>query len=307
MVRTFVIDRARRVPPGLRYMAYGAFWFSIMSLLVKLAGEHLASTEIVLVRAVVTLVLSVALLRRAGISPWGQHRGRLVLRGVFGFLALMCFYFAIVHLPLADATVLQYTNPIFTAVLAALVLGEHLSGGEIASVIASLVGVLLVARPGFLFGAAASLPLWEVGIALAGALFSASAYVTVRSMGTSENPLVVVFYFPLVTVPLAVPAVITSWQWPTAWEWGALLGIGIATQIAQVYMTRGLQLEPAGRATAISYLQVLFAATWGVLFFHEIPGALTILGAGVIVLSTLRVATRHRRTPAEQRTQPAPG
>ncbi|HET7583459.1 MAG TPA: DMT family transporter [Gemmatimonadaceae bacterium] len=307
MTPASLASRAKRVPPGLRYMAYGAFWFSIMSLLVKVAGQRLASTEIVLVRAVVTLVLSILLLRRAGLSPWGRRRGRLILRGVFGFLALMCFYFAIVHLPLADATVLQYTNPIFTAILAALFLGERLAPSEIASVLASLVGVLLVARPSFLFGGLSAPPLWEVGIAVAGALCSASAYVTVRSLGTSEDPLVIVFYFPLVTVPLSIPAVVPIWQWPTPWEWAALVGIGVATQIAQVNMTRGLQLERAGRATAISYLQVLFAGAWGMMFFGEIPTLLTVAGAAIIVLSTLQIATRHRRTPVEQRTQPAPG
>ena len=66
-------------------MAYGAFWFSVMSLLVKLVGRHLPSAEMVLVRAVVTLVLSVGMLRHAGVAPWGTRRGRLVLRDVFGF------------------------------------------------------------------------------------------------------------------------------------------------------------------------------------------------------------------------------
>ena len=275
-------------------MAAGAFWFSIMSLLVKGAGARLPSMELVLARAVVTLVLSVALLRRARISPWGTRRGRLALRGLFGFTALVCFYYALTHLPIAEATVLQYTNPVFTALLAALLLGERLTWRESGAALVSLAGVVLVARPAALFGGAAPLPTVPVLIALLGAFVSAAAYVTVRSLGSSEHPLVVVFYFPLVSVPLALPAVLPLWIWPTPLEWLALVGIGVATQIAQVYMTRGLQLEPAGRATAVGYLQVVFAAAWGMLLFHEPLHPLTLFGTVLVVSGTLALALRRR-------------
>jgi len=278
------------VPPGLRYMAYGAFWFSVMSLLVKAAGARLPTIEVVLVRAVVTLVLSVALLRRARVPPWGTRRRRLALRGLLGFGGLVCFYYGLTHLPIADATVLQYTNPVFTALLAAVALKERLTRRELAATLASFAGVVLVARPFGLGGATTALPLVPVLVALLGATFSAAAYVTVRSMGRAEHPLVVVFYFPLVSVPLALPAVIPVWVWPTPVEWALLVAVGVATQIAQVYLTRGLQLEPAGRATAVAYLQVLFAALWGVLFFGEVPGPWTLAGALLVVAGTLALA-----------------
>ena len=281
-------------------MAAGAFWFSVMSLLVKGAGARLPSLELVLARAVVTLVLSVVLLRRARLHPWGTHRRRLVLRGLFGFTGLVCFYYSLTHLPIAEATVLQYTNPIFTALLAAMLLGERLTWRESGAALISLAGVVLVARPAALFGGAAPLPTIPVLVALFGALVSAAAYVTVRSLGSSEHPLVVVFYFPLVSVPLAIPAVLPVWIRPTPLEWLALVGIGVATQIAQVYMTRGLQLEPAGRATAVGYLQVVFAAAWGMLLFHEALHPLTLLGTVLVVSGTLALALRRR--PAGART-----
>ena len=126
----------------------------------------------------------------------------LVVRGLFGSLALTCFYFSLVHLPLADATVIQYTNPIFTAVLAAWVLGERMPARAVVFVATSLAGVLLVARPSFLGGASTSIDPLHVAIALLGALSSASAYVMVRRLRGIDHPLVIVLYFPLVTVPL---------------------------------------------------------------------------------------------------------
>ena len=278
-------------------MAYGAFWFSVMSLLVKIAGRRLPSNEIVLVRAVVTLALSYALVRRAKLPMWGNRPGLLILRGLLGAAALTCFYFSIVHLPLAEATVIQYTNPVFVALLAGVMLGERLGRQELIGVAASMTGVLLIARPSFLFNVSAPLDPGHVAIAVTGALLSGTAYVTVRKLRGIDHPLVIVFYFPLVTVPFVLPFAIRGWIWPTPVEWAILFGIGTATQIAQVYMTRGLQLEPAGRATAVGYLQIVFAALWGVLLLGEHPDRWSVLGGAIIIGGTLLVSlTRQGRT-----------
>jgi drug/metabolite transporter (DMT)-like permease len=287
-------------------MAYGAFWFSIMSLLVKIAGQRLPSMEIVLVRAVVTLVLSYALVRRAKLPLWGNRKDLLMVRGLLGCAALTCFYFSIVHLPLAEATVIQYTNPVFAAILAGVLLGERFGPRELLGVAASMAGVLLIARPSFLFAGSAPINPVHVVIAVAGALFSATAYVTVRMLRHLDNPLVVVFYFPIVTVPIVLPFAIVGWIWPTLAEWGILFGIGTATQIAQVYMTRGLQLEPAGRATAVGYLQIVFAALWGILLLGEHPDRWSILGATIIIGGTLLVSLSRRPAAGAPAAEPVP-
>ena len=276
--------------PGLQYMVLGAFWFSVMSLGVKLAGQRIPSIQIVFVRGVITLALSYWLVRRARLELPGRRPGMLVIRGLFGSLALTCFYFSLVHLPLADATVIQYTNPIFTAVLAAWVLGERMPARSAVFVATSLAGVILVARPSFLGGTSATIDPVHVAIALLGALSSASAYVMVRRLRGIDHPLVIVLYFPLVTVPLTFPFVIAGWTWPTPWEWLVLLGIGASTQAGQVYMTRGLQLEAAGRATSVGYLQIVFAAAWGLLVFGEMPDVWSFIGAAVIIVSTVLLA-----------------
>jgi drug/metabolite transporter (DMT)-like permease len=288
------LDRVpTRIPAGLRYMAYGAFWFSIMSLFVKLAGQRIPSMQIVFVRAVITLALSWALVRRARLPLWGNRRGMLLLRGLLGFGALSCFYFSIVHLPLAEATVIQYLNPVFAAIIAAIVIGERLGPREITGVLVSMAGVLLIARPSFVFGGATTVSLAYVAIAVAGAMFSAIAYVAVRMLRGVDHHLVVVFYFPLVTVPLSLPFAVAMWVPPTTVDWLLLLGVAIATQFAQVHMTHGLQLEPTGRATAIGYIQIVFAALWGIVLLGEHPDWWTALGAAVIIGGTLLVGWRR--------------
>jgi drug/metabolite transporter (DMT)-like permease len=278
---------------GARYMIVSALFFSLMSLQVKLVGERIPSQEIVLARGLVSLALSYALLRRAGLSPWGSHRKLLVLRGIFGFVALSCFYYAVTQMPLADATVIQYTSPIWTALLAALVLAEPLGLLVLACALASLFGVALVVRPAALFGESAVDPTVAV-IALAGAVVSAGAYVVVRALRDKEDPLVVVFYFPLVAVPASLPAVAANFVMPRGVDWLLLLGIGVTTQLGQVFLTRGLALEPAGKAMAITYLQIPFAALWGVIVFAHIPDVWTAAGAILIVTASLLAARASR-------------
>jgi drug/metabolite transporter (DMT)-like permease len=268
-----------------------------MSLCVKLAGRRLPSQELVLIRSVITLALSYGTLVHRRIPVRGVHQRLLFLRGLGGTLGLTCFYYSLVHLPLGDATLLQYTNPIWAAMMAALLLHEHIGLREGACLLASLLGVVLVARPAALFGHAhAGLPLGGTLIALFGAVCSASAYVLVRRMGRAEDPQRVVLYLPLVAVPVTLPFAIPGWIWPTTSEWGILLAMGLSTQLAQLFMTRGLQRETTARATAVGYLQVVFAVLWGMLVFHEALSWWSVAGAVVIIASTLVLSSAPRRS-----------
>ena len=274
-------------------MTAAALFFSLMSLLVKAAGGRLPVQEIVLARALITLGLTWAYLARRAISPWGERRALLSFRGLLGFGALLCFFYSVIHLPLADATVIQYTNPAFAAIIAAMLLGERIGVREGAAIAGSLAGVLLVARPSFLFGGAAPrLDPTAVGVALLGALLSAGAYVAVRALTRTEEPLVIVFYFAVVSVLGSIPLVVVDPVWPRGTEWLVLLGVGVTTQLGQVYLTKGLREEPAGRALAVGYLQIVFAGAWGLLFFGEVPSPSGLLGFVLIVLSTALLARR---------------
>lgn len=283
---------AIRLSRGLAFMVSAAFFFSLMSAFVKSLGSSLPSQEIVLVRSVVTLGYSYALVRWAGKALWGHNRKLLFLRGLFGLGGVSCFFWALTALPLADATVLHYTNPVFTALLAALVLDESLGRAEVGGALLSLAGVALIAQPSFLFSTGASLELAYVGVALGGALFSSCAYVTVRKLRATEDPLVIVFYFPLVATVGSVPLTAAADpSWPALWEWGVLvLGVAGTAQIAQVFLTNGLHKERAGRAMSMTYLQIVFAAVWGMLFFGEVPDLLSVAGAVLVIGGTVLVA-----------------
>ena len=284
---------SRSLPPGLRYAAIGALSFSIMSAFAKLAGERIPTQEIVLARSLVVTLLTLHGLKRAGVSPFGTERRLLVLRGLFGYAALSCFYWAVVRLPLADTTVIHFTNPVFTALLAALFLGEVLRPGEISLALTALLGVLLVARPGFLFGDVSSLDPLAVAVALAGAIFSAAAYTTARRLTRTNHHLVIVLAFATVSLVGSIPATVPVFLMPTGPEWLYLLGVGIATQGGQVFVTKALEVDKAGRVMAVGYLQIVFAALWGLMIFQEVPDLWSGIGALVIIGSTFLMGWTH--------------
>jgi drug/metabolite transporter (DMT)-like permease len=270
---------------GVLYMAGSAFGFSIMGMLVKVACGRLPTGEIVFARAVVTLGLSYTMVRRAGLSPWGNAWRPLVLRGLLGFGGLTGYYLAIAHLPLADATTIQNSTPLLTAVLAWWLLGEQIGWSTAIAIACGVAGVTLIVHP-----SGAGLDPVGVGFALGSVICSSIAYVTVRKLARTEDPLVIVFYFPLIATPLALPWVMVSFVMPRPIDWLVLIAIGVATQIGQVCLTRGLAIERAGRATTVGYLQVAFAMLWQLLVFGDAPTPWTIAGASLILGGTLVVA-----------------
>lgn len=301
-----VSSLAPRIPLGLRYMAEGVLGFSAMSVLVKLVGSHIPANEIVIARTGITFVLSSIVLWREGLdprrpadeTPRGRHLWFLSLRGLAGFLALQCFVYSLVHLPLGEATLIQYTSPVFTAVFAALWLGE--GGGRAAWVgtALSLLGVVAVAQPAFLFDdAAAPIAPFALWVSIAGAICAGLAYVTIRRLRGSADPRVVVWSVPAVGLPLALPTLFWHRVMPTPIEWLMLIGIGVLTQFAQLRMTQALHLEPAGRASAVTYLQVLLSVGWGIWLFGEQPSIFTLMGA-VLVLGGTLIATGALPLPA---------
>jgi drug/metabolite transporter (DMT)-like permease len=281
-------------------MLGSALAFSLMTVLVKLAGQRLPVLEIVLARALISLVLSFALIRRAGLAPLGTARRLLLLRGAFGCAGLCCVFYAVTHLPLAEATVIQYLHPTFTALLALAFLREHISPRVVLAGGFSFAGVVLIAEPAFLLGGdgwigRSDMDPVAIAAAVGGAFLSGAAYIVVRRLSRIEDPLVIVLYFPLVTVPIVLPLVWADLVWPAGQEWLWLLGIGLTAQAGQIFLTHGLRHLPAARGTALSYSQVLFASCWGVFFFDEVPGLWTAVGALLIALGSFAVASQRER------------
>lgn len=282
---------------GVACMVAGAFCFSLGALFVKLVGEEMPSLEIVFARSLFGFVYCWSLLRRDGRNFFGKRRGLLALRGVLGFMAFFCSIYAFVHLPLADASVMIFLYPVFVALLAALLLGEHLGILGVACVLLSLSGVVFVAKPSFFFSLNTALDPMGVTAALAAALISGTAIILVRILSQTEHPLVVVIYPILAALVLAPILDGSNWVLPDARQALLLLAVGLTLNVGQHFMTKGFSLEPAGKLSAVMYLEVVFAGVWGVLAFSDVPDLWSLLGAGLIIGGTFGL-TRLRTAPA---------
>ena len=281
--------RLSAIPLGARYMVLSAMGFAILAAAVKWVSQKgIPVLEIVAARSIISLFLSFVVIRSRGISVWGNRKGLLFARGGVGSLALVCVYYAISTLPLAEATVLQYLTPMFTAILALIVLHERLEMATLICVILSFVGLLCIARPAVIFGGQVDpLPALSVVVAVMGALGSGVAYVIVRKLSATEDPSVIIFYFPLVAMPFSIGLLGDAFIIPDVAELLGLLVVGIGTQVGQTGLTLALRTEAAGRATAFSYLQVVFAVALGWFVFGEMPVVWTWVGAALIVSGAL--------------------
>ena len=234
---------------------------------------------------------------RAGVHPLGHRRVLLLARGLSGFLALTGVFYALIHLTMAQATVLQYLHPVFTALLAFLFLAERPTTATLACIALSLLGLACIVSPYWIASGATSAPLWPVLAGLGGAFGSGVAYTLVRKLVATEHPSVIVLYFPLVCVPGTLLLGGDDFIWPTVTGWWVLLGVGCFTQFGQLALTKAMQLDVASRVTSLSYVQIIFAAVLGWLFFGEIPTQTTLLGGGLILLGAAVSAWMQPRPP----------
>jgi len=190
--------------------------------------------------------------------------------------------------------VLNFTMPIFTAILAALILNERWGSREVVGTFFSFLGVVLVSQPQFIFPGGTTVNSTNstyVGIfaAILGSSLGALSYIILRAVGRlGEPPLVCVFAFAALSAPFsAVAMFFQGFKVPSPLEAAGLLMVGLTAFTAQVFLTRGLQLENAAKATSLQYLKVICTYLLGVAFLGETPSLVGLLGAFFIAGSAI--------------------
>jgi drug/metabolite transporter (DMT)-like permease len=284
-------------------MLLSTLLFALMNVCVKQLGR-LPTLEIILARSVVSLGLSWWAVQRAGVSVWGsgtdgQSRWLLASRGTTGALALVLYFATVQHLPLAVAVTLQYLSPICTALVGIWLLREPVKVAQWACFGVAFGGVVLTQFD------RATLPadafIWVL-TGVGGAIVSGFSYVTIRRLRGREHPLVIVFWFPLVALPVALVGTLLLGIWPTPPEWGWLLLTGLFTQGAQVTMTKAYQAEEVSKVAVLNYIGLLYAVAIGWGIFGERLGVLTLGGLALVlvgVMANVWVKARHDRRAAE--------
>ena len=272
---------------GIKFLIGSGFAFSLMSVCVKAIGGKIPIYELVFARATISILITRFFLYKNKINPWGYQKRLLILRGLLGTVALFCIFKALTILPIATATVIQYIYPTFTVICAYLFLKEFILKRIVYSIIIGWIGIVLVSQPELSTNNNIQESILAIIIAILGALMTSLAYICVKKLSSKEHPLVIIYYFPLVSIPLSIPFIINDFVLPNGTDWLWIIGIGISTQIGQLCITEGLRLLPAGQATSLNYSQVIFASIWGVLFFQERMTSSIYLGGFCVLISTI--------------------
>ncbi len=272
---------------GIKYLIGSGFAFSLMSVCVKAIGCRIPVSELVFARAGMSLIMTRILLLKNNINPWGNQKRLLLIRGLLGTIALFCIFKALTILPIATATVIQYIYPTFTVICAYFILKEYIYKRIVFSIILGWLGIVLVSQPEWISNNNYFETIIAISIAIIGALMTSLAYICVRKLSSKEHPLVIIYYFPLVSIPLSLPFLINNFVLPNGIEWIWIFGIGFFTQIGQLCITEGLRLIPAGQATSLNYSQVIFSCIFGVLIFQEAITSTIYLGGLCVLISTI--------------------
>jgi drug/metabolite transporter (DMT)-like permease len=268
---------AFRLSYGAKMMFISIVSFSLMHLCVK-AIPDIPVHQLISFRSVFSILICVYILKSKAIPMWGNNKPILLARGFVGTLSLLCFFYSIQHLPLATAITVSNLIPLFALGLSALFIKEKITWTHALFFLISFVGVLL------LKGFDTRVSLLDLSIALLAAFFTACAHFTVRKLRDTDHPWVIIFYFPLVAIPLIVPYTLFHWVWPTPFEWSMLVLVGVFTHIGQVYLTYAYAHEEVSGVTNIYYIGILLSLFYGYLLFEETFPWSSYVGMSLILL-----------------------
>ncbi|HWA35993.1 MAG TPA: DMT family transporter [Cyclobacteriaceae bacterium] len=280
---------AGMLSPGVRYMLLATFFFAIMNASVKLLG-HIPAVEIAFLRSVVSLALAYCIIRYHGISLPGNNRNALILRGLFGSSSLILYFITLQHMPLASAVTIQYLSPIFTAIMGTFMVKENVKPVQWLFFAISFLGVVMIQG----FDGRVEVPFLLAGIG--SAFFAGLAYNTIRQLKETEHPLVITFYFPLVSLPVTMvllPGV--ELVMPAGYDWFILAFIGVTAQTAQYFMTRAYQSDELSKVASMKYLGVIYALLFGYFLFGEKYSVEAYVGMLIVVLGVVvNIWYKHR-------------
>ncbi len=284
------------LPPSVRatlFMVGAMAAFSAMGVFIRLAAEGVPTLEIVFFRNFFALLLLSPLLLRHGVSLLANRRmGLYCLRGVVNLIAMMAGFTALTLIPLAEATALGFTAPIFATIGAVLVLGEAVRARRMIALAVGFAGTLIVLRPGL-----DPLSLGAL-LALVNAALLATNGLIVKKLTDTERPEAIVIWMVLLQSPLSLVPALFVWQWPDATTVLWLVLLAASGSLAHLCWTNATALAEVSHLQPFEFAKLPFVAAAGFLLFGEVPTLWTWLGGGVIFLATAYLT--HRETQLAQ-------
>jgi drug/metabolite transporter (DMT)-like permease len=262
--------------------------FAAMAIAVRELQRHMGSFEIVLLRSIVMLALALGFVARAGIATLRTRRIHLHFgRNLIHLLGQVLWVYSIGALTLATVFAIEFTMPVWTALLAALFLHERLTPPRLVQLALGLAGVLIILRPGGgeFHPAAVAMIL--------GSLCYASSFIFTKRLSSTDSALAILFWMSVIQTPISLALAIPQWVAPQGADVPWIIGVGIGAFFAHYCMTRSMMLVDATVAVPIDFIRLPLIAVVGAVFYDERCDPMVIVGAAVIFAGTYYSLSRE--------------
>jgi drug/metabolite transporter (DMT)-like permease len=294
LARTFpLLGIYKALPPAARgsaLMVLGTFMFAGMHAAIRYSTQHLPAVEVAFFRNVFGLVVIAPLLVRYGLGLFHTQRlGLHILRAVLNVVSMLAFFVGLSMTPLARATALSFTAPLFTALLSALFLGEVFRWRRWTAIFAGFFGALVILRPG--------LQAFDIGslLVLFSSLLWSMALIDIKVLGRTESTLTITVYVTVLLIPMTLVPAVAVWETPGLDLWGWLIFIGVIGTLGQLVVTEAVKLADMTVLMPFDFLKLVWAAFLGIIFFAELPDALTWIGGAIVFGSSFYIAWREAK------------
>jgi drug/metabolite transporter (DMT)-like permease len=297
-----------RLPPpdrpgrGILLMILSTLLFSVLWTCVKILSQRYSVYEVTFFRNLFAIppVIVMMMSRRRWRLLRTRSIGSHVWRSVVGVTGMTLGFLAYHLLPLADAVAISFMSPLVVTALSVPLLREKVGIHRWSAVVIGFGGVLVIVNPGH------EMLTPGVIVALAAAVASAVAMVTIRQLNRTDRPLTIVFYFTLFSTLFTALPLPFLWSTPRGWDWALLLLMGTTGGVGQYFMTRAFSLAPAAVISPFNYSGLLWASLAGWLLWGYIPATQMFVGAAIVIASGLYILYRETRRRAAARPRPSP-
>lgn len=281
---------------GAVWLILAGFILVCVNSIVKTLGHRLPAIELLFFRGLFGVMFLIPLVTwRGWASIRMRHPKMHLLRATFGTASMFGVFYAVTHLPLADATAILFSNPLFATIFAALILREAVGWKRAAATITGFIGVLVMIRP----GAESIEP--AAFVAIAAAMMTGALAIIIRRLSGHDSPYVIVVWFTLIGSLMTLPPTLAVWVTPEPGDWPLLVLVGLLGLLGQSAFTLAFSTGQSSAVAPFDYIRLIFAGVSGYLFFAELPDLWSLTGALIIMASTFYIMRREARLAQARR------
>ena len=275
---------------AIAYTLISIFFFSFMGIFIRKSCENIHIFEVIFFRNLLACIIIIPLMYSSGLAALKMYRpGLLIWRAIFVSVGMFAGFSALTLIPLAQATAISFTTPIFVTILAIFLFGEVIKFRRIAAILVGFIGMLIIVQPGV-----ESISLGVI-LAFVGAFFHSINLLIVKKLTAFERPNTIIVWMVIMLVPISFVPAIFVWEWPNALTWFYLWCLAICGTIGHSFFTRAYSLAQITSLQPFQFIKLPMIAFLAWIIFSEVPEYWTWLGGAIIFSSTVYITRREAK------------